>query len=422
MQLDLPFAGGQMRVVLPDGVQVLRPTAVEPHPDPFGAVREALDHPIEAPRLEEMARPGQRVAVIVDDITRPTPVALILPEVLRRLARAGVRTADVTIVVALGSHRPMLPEEIARHLGNGANGYRVVQSDAYDDAQFENLGYSQLGIPVQIHRAVLQADLRVAIGNIVPHSDAGWGGGAKIVFPGVAGLRSIAILHLRGGEGPPTAFGSDTTAVRTDIEALVSEIGLHFIVNTILTGQGRIYRVVAGHFLAAHRRGVEYAKEVFGLPVPELQDAALINSYPAEIDFWQASKALFAGVRVVRPGGRLLLVAPCPEGFGPHPMFGQYLGFPISELTRLVERGDPEEPIAAGGALLVAKIRERFAVSVYSPGLNEEQITAMGFEPVKDIQEWLERLEADRLAIITHGGETCPYVSRMRIASGGIST
>jgi nickel-dependent lactate racemase len=413
MRIDLPFGGRQMSIALPDGIPVrlLRPAPVEPHPDPEAAVRKALDHPIGSPLLEEMARPGQRVALIVDDITRPTPVALVLPEVLRRLSRAGVRSTDVTIVIALGSHRPMLPEEIARHLGKAAAGYRVVQSDAYDEAQFENLGFSQLGIPVQIHRTVLESDLRVAIGNIVPHSDAGWGGGAKIVFPGVAGLRSIAALHLRGGEGPPTAFGSDITPVRMDIEALVAEIGLHFIVNTVLTGQGQLYRVVAGHFLAAHRRGVGYAKEVFGIAIPEAMEAALINAYPAELDFWQASKALFAGVRIVRPGGRMLLVAPCPEGFGPHPMFGHYLGLPSATLAALVERGEAEEPIAAGGALLVAKIRDLFSVAIYSPGLTEGQITAMGFEPVRDPQAWLARLGVGELAAITHGGETCPYIS-----------
>jgi len=412
MQIDLPFGETRLTLTVPDGRSIeVRPTEVKAASDPAAAIAFALDNPIGTARLDKLAQPGQRVAVIVDDLTRPTPVPLLLSAVLARLEKAGVRPENITLVLALGTHRLMTGQEIERHLGREVvRRYRVVSASAFDTEQLIEMGVSTSGIPIQINRHVVEADLRVAIGNIVPHPDAGWGGGAKIICPGVAGRKTIEALHVKVGHCPPFALANESAPMRLEIEALVSEIGLDFIVNTILTGQGQIYRVVAGDFIQAHRVGVSHALEVYGIPVSTWSDVVVVSSYPMDLDFWQATKAVFAGVRILRPGGRLLLAAPCPEGVGPNPKFAEYVRLPYAELSAQIEQGI-EDPIAAGGALQLTMARQLFRISVFSPGLDPALIRAMGFEALSDLQRSVDALDhGSQIAVITHGGESCPFV------------
>ena len=163
---------------------------------------EALEHPIGTSRLEEMLRPDQRVAVLVDDMARPTPVSRILPSILGRLDAAGISDEQVTIVIALGTHRPMTRAEIRNRLGDEVVGrIRVENHDFRDPRKLVYVGDASGGIPVWLNRRVKEADFRIGVGNIVPHGVAGWAGGGKIVYPGVAGEQTVDGFH--------GAFGTD---------------------------------------------------------------------------------------------------------------------------------------------------------------------------------------------------------------------
>jgi nickel-dependent lactate racemase len=179
--LTLPWGKEEIDLALPASWEirgVLSPASHLPVDDPADEARRSLAEPIGSARLSDLARPGQRVALVVDDGSRPTPVAQILPAVLDELACAGVERDCLTIVPALGLHRAMPAEELAGRLGlPDLAGYHWENPDCDDPARLVLLGATRRGSPVWVNRTVAEADLIVSIGCIEPHIIASFGGG-----------------------------------------------------------------------------------------------------------------------------------------------------------------------------------------------------------------------------------------------------
>jgi nickel-dependent lactate racemase len=240
VEVALPHGSSIRRFTVPAANlrQILRPNPGDAPPGPERKlIREALENPIGSPRLEEIVKPSDTVTVIVDDITRPTPASPIVSEVLDRLQAVGVPMRNVTIVIALGTHRAMRDEEIARRLDTSIRSrVRVVNHDFRDPTKLLQVGTSADGIPVWINRSVVEADVRIGVGSIVPHCVAGWSGGGKIIYPGVAGEQTVDGFHGEFGTNLDNRIGNIDAPVRKEIERLVRYVGLEFIVNVILTG------------------------------------------------------------------------------------------------------------------------------------------------------------------------------------------
>jgi nickel-dependent lactate racemase len=376
-----------------------------------------LDVPLGTPPLEEMVRPGQQVLILSDDNTRPTPVWKILPPVLERLQRAGVAEADIEILIAAGTHRPMTDEEIEAKVGTEvARSIRVTRHRCHDPSALVRAGTSPADVEVWLNRKVVQADFVMAIGNVVPHPHAGWSGGAKILYPGVAGAETVAAFHRVGIEDPTNHLGRDAVPARQSLETLVATVGLDFIINTVLTSEHRLYRIFCGHPRQAQAAARQAAREVYGVPVQRRYDIVVSNAYPAYLEFWQAGKGIFAGDLILEPGGVIVLTAPCPEGVGvTHPNQVEYLALEPAELLHRIAADEVKDPIAAAVCVRVAHIQRRARVAVVSPGLGEADVRRMGFEHYAGVEEALEAMLAEygresRVAVITHGGETVPYV------------
>ena len=411
--LRLPFGHDFLSIHLPDESlgEVVSPRPVRAAPDLDGEIRAALDHPLGTPRLEDIARPGQRVAVLLDDITRETPTARLLPPVLERLLRAGVARRDIRLVLALGTHRPMTEAEIAHKTGPAARDFEVVNDSCWDESKFVYMGESSNGIPAWVHRAVAEADVRVGLGSIAPHSDAGFSGGAKIVLPGVCSGRTVDVLHARCAALTQNVLGVVDGPIRRDLEQFVAERAeLHFILNVVLTPNSEVYRCVAGHYLQAHRAGVEFAREVYGVPVARRYPLVIANSHPCEIDIWQSSKALWTGEPLVSDGGTLVLVTPCPEGINIHPLYADYMNRDPDDLQAELDAGSAADPNAAAGAIPVGRMKRRIQLSLVSPGLSRADAARMGFA-YYDTVEQAVAAGRDRVAVITHAGVTIPLVA-----------
>ncbi len=160
-------------------------------------INMALDNPISTSRLRDLVKPDEKVVIIVDDFTRPTPAADILPPILERVHEAGVPRDGVIILIATGTHRPMTDEELITKLGAEIpRGYRVINHD-YRVGPFVHLGHTENGTPVEVNDQVVKADFKIAVGNVVPHTSAGWGGGSKIILPGVCSDKTTEMMHLR---------------------------------------------------------------------------------------------------------------------------------------------------------------------------------------------------------------------------------
>lgn len=407
-------------VAIPQGValQIAEPRAVTPAADPGAAVREALDHPIGSPRLEELVRPGQKVCLICDDNTRPTPAGLILKELLPRLEGAGITDRDILIVFALGSHRAMTPSEMAEKIGADIlSRYRAVNSEFQDEDKLVTVGKSQLGTPIRVFREAMEADVRVAIGNIVPHSCMGWAGGAKMLYPGITSEDIVSEFHAMQGLQDEILFGMEDCSIRLAVEEWTEQIGLHFILNTVLTPEGRLYRAVAGHYVKAHRAGVAYAKDVFCAVIDKRPDVALISSKPIVLDLWQSGKALSGSANVMRPGGTILLLSPCPEGLGPHPDAFRHYAAPKEALREKIARGETGEPLLAMAVgMTQGTILRKCGVTHISDGLSAQLLEGSGcrWRPERELQaaldQALSQYEHPTLMVVPVGGETIPLL------------
>lgn len=420
VQLTLPYSdSASLTLALDESIlgEVISPQRVKPVGDEGAAIRAALDAPIGAQRLEDAVKPGSRVLILSDDNTRPTPVARILPHLLERLQRAGVEEGKVEILIASGTHRPMTPEEIRAKVGTEvARRIPVSCHRCGERGDLFRAGTTPDGVEVWLNRKLLEADFILGIGNVVPHPQPGWSGGAKILYPGVAGAETIATFHLVGAEDPTNYLGREDAPARRSLETLAETAGLNFIVDTVLTADHRLYGVYCGNPRQAQAAAQRASRAVYGVPVEHPYRVVLSNSYPAFLEFWQAGKGIFSADLILEPGGTIVLTTPCPEGVGvTHPKQVEYLGLDVGELLRRIAARKVDDPIAAAVCAKVKQVMQRARVFVVSEGLARDDLRAMGFTPFESVEEALgsalkEHGQDTRVAAITHGGETVPYL------------
>lgn len=293
------------------------------------AIRKAIREPVGTSTLQELAR-GKRTAVIAcDDISRPADAARIIPHIAGELNAAGILNERILILVALGGHRQMHRLDLLRKFGPWVvDSFRI-----YNHTPFYNLvphGSSQRGTPIFVNRFYDEADVKIGVGSIVTHPQAGFGGGGKIVLPGLASAETVFKNHT------PTLAGDGGCLIdvednqnRADIEDVALATGLDFIVNQVSNQAGEAAGIFAGHPVGAHRAAISYAHDVYATPCPDSTlDVAIVNAFPMDTDIMQAEKAL----NVFRPGlenlvardGSIVIVANCPEGRGFH-HFGDYM-------------------------------------------------------------------------------------------------
>lgn len=407
---------------VPDSVQiqVAELQTVQKVSDGNSLIRQALNHPIGSPRIEEMVRPGQKVCIISDDNTRMTPVAAILDELLLRLEIAGIRRDDIVIVMALGSHRYMTETEMIRKVGQSVfEKYRVLNSEFENPDMLMEVGKSQLGTPILAFKPAMEADIRIGIGNVVPHGCMGWSGGAKILYPGITSADIVSEFHVMQGLCDEILLGMTEAPTRLAVEKWTQNIGLHFIINTVLDKDLDLYRVVAGHYVQAHRRAVQYAQEVFSIRVPKQPDIILSAAYPISLDCWQCTKAIYAPGKIVRPGGDILLLADCAEGVGPHPQMLEYMSLAKGKesLMARIQKGETgEDLLAMAVGVSVGKIVQSCSVTMASDHLTEEECTTGGMrhsslaELQNTLNQILSKYENPFLLVIPEGGESVPVI------------
>ena len=220
-------------------------------------MRQALASPIGTPRLRDLVRPGEKIAIVTSDITRPMPTWVVMPPLLEELYSAGVRPEDITLVFALGSHRPHTEAE-QRHLA-GEQAFAQITCVDSDVTDCVHVGVTARGTPVDIDRRVAEADRRICLGNIEYHYFAGYSGGAKAIMPGVSTRAAIQSNHSRMVEADARAGKLAGNPVREDLEEAAAMVGVDFILNVVLDAHKEIIRAVAGDVTAAHRAGCAFS-------------------------------------------------------------------------------------------------------------------------------------------------------------------
>ena len=277
--------------------------------------RGALAAPVGSPPLCELAEKNTEVAILVDDPSRATPVDQMLPPVLSELLEAGVSREHITIVVALGTHRFASQEDLEAKVGKFVlQEYRVVQHDCHADNLIP-IGKLLTGAEVAIDPYVARAQLKIGIGSIFPHPMNGFGGGAKILFPGVADFRSISEHHFHYTPEPGCVLGhTETNPFYHEVCRMAEAAGLNFIVNCIFDARERVVDMAAGHFEKAHREGIEKSIKNYAFHMKKAADVTIVSADPY-VEGPQIMKPVIpASLMTTKPGGAVIVLARCPNG------------------------------------------------------------------------------------------------------------
>jgi lactate racemase len=291
-------------------------------------IRKAFADPVGSERIRKLAE-GKKTAVIaVDDLTRPTQARRFLPFVIKELNEAGIKDEDIRILLAIGCHRPMMKPDQLKKLGKAmANRFPVYNHHPYEN--LVDIGTTSKGTPLKINRFFMEADVKIGIGFITPHPSAGFGGGGKIVVPGLSGIDTIERNHapsfagIIGGTGFSEGHDVGQNELRQDMEEGARIAGLNFIVNSVGTSIGKTAGVFTGDPVKAHRAAVELGQRVYLTEAPDEADIGVFNAFPEDIELHHAQKALNVwrgnmDRRLVREGGKVVVATASPDGLGFH--------------------------------------------------------------------------------------------------------
>jgi nickel-dependent lactate racemase len=421
-RVELPWGSTALSVELPRRWRlrgILKPSPLEAPADVAGACREALQGPIDSQPLRARTLSGARVVIVVDDHSRPTPVASFLPPVLEELRAAGASEERIEILIATGVHRASRPEEVARKLGPElAARLRWRCHDAQDPSALGDLGTTSRGTRVLLNRLLTEADLILCLGAIEPHLLLGFGGGLKMIVPGCAGAVTIGRNHMQGVD--PDHFdyvGADAerSPMRLDLEEAAGKLGREvFIVNAVINERGEPARFFCGDPIAAHRAGVELVRSRVALEVPEPADVVLTSSYPMDADLRQSVKCLGNSLHAVREGGVLLGCVRCENGLGEIPIPKRTLPYALLRLllkvigkrrvlplVERVKRGEPVEEIFVGHFGL--QMLRRNHLGLYSPSLPADTGRRLGmvrtFHELDGLLRWAEQRAPSRATV-----------------------
>jgi lactate racemase len=322
----IPFGKGTIQFSLPSGMRITQAVSrpVLPIENDHDAVAEALAHPIETPRLRDLVRPGNRVCIVFTDITRSCPDQLLVPHLLAELKNGGIRDTDITLLCGIGMHRPSTREEKVSKLGADIVArYRVIDNEPQNPEALVDLGITEGGVPVSVHRSVMESDVVIATGIVEPHQYGGYSGGRKTLAVGAAGEALIAHTHGPAFvDHPGTRLGRiEGNPFHEAITEAARRAGLRFILNVVLDDDKRLVRVTAGDPEAAFKDLVAFARSVYEVPIPQQYDIAIGGvGFPKDSNLYQASRApsylFFAPTCVLRPGGYFIIPARCEEGAG----------------------------------------------------------------------------------------------------------
>ncbi len=323
---SVPYSRGALEFDVPNGARVteIHSNNLPPLADPAQAIRDALAKPVGAAPLSDLAKAGDRVTIVFTDSTRSCPDYLLVPAILRDLEAAGLRDTDITLLCAIGLHRPSTPEERVAKLGQAVvDRYRVVDSGPRDAERVVDLGVSPHGVPMTVCRTAYEADLLIATGVVEPHQYGGYSGGRKTVAIGSAGERTIEYTHgPKMLDHPGTRLGRlEGNLFHEAITESAMRAGLRFILNVVLDDDKRIVAVRAGEPTAAFRELVGIARGMFEVPISHQYDVAIGGvGFPKDSNLYQASRGasylFFAPTPVVRTGGYLVIPARAEEGAG----------------------------------------------------------------------------------------------------------
>ena len=422
MNIHLAYGRDGLTVNLPEHADTLTARFVPGLPDEAAALRAALRQPINSPPLTALVRPGDTVVICHSDITRATPNERILPVLLAELEAAGIRRQDITLLNALGTHRPQTETELRQMLGEAVvNNYRCLQHNAFDDNSLVSLGKTSFGNAVRVNRLLMESDVKILTGFIEPHFFAGFSGGPKGVLPALAGQESVLTNHGREMIAhPKAAWGScEGNPIWEEMREVALLAKPTFLLNVTLNALKQITGVFAGEMLAAHKAGRDFVRSSAMVPVAEPYDIVITTNsgYPLDQNLYQCVKGMSAAQQIVLKGGTIILAGACNDGLPDHGRYAELLatgGSPQGVLDLIAQPGFSAQD--QWQVQIQAQIQLHADVYVYSDGLSDEQIERALFKPCRNIEATVAQLlekygPQARICVLPEGPQTIAYLA-----------
>lgn len=319
MAFPIPYGKEKRWVEIPEAklLGFLQPRSVAPLENVSELLKSKLRQPVGASPLASRAV-GGRAVVVVDDSTRSVPSAILLDAVMEELLAGGTSPPQVTLLVATGLHRPLTEPEKNQILGRWKGRVSVECHDARNRQRLLEVGTTSLGTRILINRTFMEANLKILTGDVEYHQFCGFGGGAKSVYPGLAGAEAIQSNHSRmdwEGTGCGLLEGNP---VRAEIEEVGRMVGVDHLLSVVLNREGRIVSVHAGDVELAFREACRVVDRIYRVTAPGRADLVIVSpgGWPKDLTLYQSQKAIEAALRVVEPGGTVIVSAACTEGSG----------------------------------------------------------------------------------------------------------
>jgi lactate racemase len=418
MKTTLLYGNDGLELNLPDNAFLVEPKNLPGLENDKEAVMNALKNPVGTAPLKEMVKSTDTVAIVISDITRPTPNHKLVPWLIEELNH--VPHENFVIINGTGTHRDQTREEFVQMLGEWVvDNIRIINNHCHDKETLVNLGQSKFGCDVYLNKDYVEADFRIVTGFIEPHFFAGFSGGPKGIMPGIAGIETIMTFHNARMIGDPRATWGNMED--NPVQDMTREINRmckpEFMLNVTLNREKEITSVFAGELYEAHDKGCAFAKEHAMIRCDKRFDVVITSNsgYPLDQNLYQAVKGMSAAHKIVKKGGAIIIASECSDGLPSHGNYSKIFEMANSPQELLDMINNPEFKMFDQWQVQKQAVIQVWAdVYVYSK-LTEEQVNGAMLKSTRNIEQTLEELKSEfgeniSVAVMPLGPLTIPYV------------
>jgi nickel-dependent lactate racemase len=386
--MKLKYGKEEIQLILPDKniLQVLNLKEQEVLSNPEEKLKYLLKNPIGSPSLKELIfqKKAQKILIIVNDITRPTPYKIILPPLLSELEEAGIKKEDIKFIIATGIHRDNYKEELSNIFGEDLiYTYKFINHNA-DSPDLHYLGKLKSGNELWVSSLVSESDFIITTGVIVPHYFAGFSGGRKSILPGICGRKTIEDNHAKMIHPNACAGNLRGNPVHEEMQEAAEKVEVDFNINVVINENQKIVEIVAGGLFESWQKGVEVGKKIYFYPIKKRAEVVIASAggYPKDINVYQAQKSLDNAYQAAKPGGTIILLAECTEGYG-EPIFEQWIKEAESP-EDIIKRIKEKFVLGGHKAYGIARVVKEVEVILIS-SLPPEKVRKLFFIPMRNI-------------------------------------
>jgi nickel-dependent lactate racemase len=417
-KVKLAYGKGNLEVNVPDDAVVIEPRYLEGLVDEKGAVVAAMRNPVGTPPLSKMVKASDTVAIVISDLTRPTPNHKLVPWIIEELSH--VPKDKFIIINGLGSHRANTREELISMLGQQiVDTIKIENHDAFDNTKLVHMGRNCYESDVYLNKTYVESTFKIVTGFIEPHFFAGFSGGPKGIMPGIASIETILDFHnaLMIGHPKSTWGVIDGNILQDSATQNCLMAKADFMLNVTLNGNKDITNVFAGDVILAHRPGCDFVREHAMYAVDEPFDIVITTNsgYPLDQNLYQTVKGMSAGAQIVRQGGAIITVSECSDGLPDHGNYKKILQMRETPQELLDMINEPSfRMFDQWEAQVQAIIQLKAKCYIYS-SLDNDTVVNAKLTPISDVEKTLGELMVEygpnaRVAVLPLGPLTIPYV------------